>query len=323
MKISYYKRIFPAYIFSRNSNVSFWHTPLKINNIEDYSKLEKYYMNFVDKTKFLGPFDADGIPMLDYKGNIGIQYNPNAIAQYALGFYDLLVDTGEQKYEEIFLTQANWFVNNLRIIEGDIGLWEYKFDFEYYKGLKAPWRSALAQGQGISVVARAYSITKDGKYLEAASKAFKSFEYQINEPGGVTYIDNQGYIWFEELIFNPPTHVLNGFIWALWGVYDYYLVTKNDRSMRLFKEGVRTLEDNLLKYDIGFWTIYDLAPTKLKIFASTYYQRLHIVQLEAMFGLTGKQVFKEYAEKWKKYYSKWYCRCLAVPLKVLSKLLYY
>lgn len=280
-------------------------------------------MNFVDKTKFLGPFDNDGVPMLDYKGNIGIQYNPNAVAQYALGYYDLFIDTGEPKYKQIFLEQAEWFLKDMRIINGDIGLWEYKFDFEYHKGLKAPWRSALAQGQGISVVVRAYSLTEKEKYLAVAAKAFRSFEHGIDEPGGVTYIDNDGYTWFEELIFEPPTHVLNGFIWALWGVYDYYLVTKNKKALHLFREGVRTLEDNLLKYDIGFWTVYHLAPTKLKIIASTYYQRLHIVQLEAMFGLTGKQVFKEYAEKWKKYYSKWHYRCLAVSWKALSKLLYY
>ncbi len=322
-KISYYRRIFPAYLFSKNSNLSFWHTPLAINNIQDYTKLGKYYMNFVDKTKFAGPFDENGVPMLDYKGNVGVQYNPNAVAQYALGYYDLFTDTGNPEYKETFLKQADWFVNDLRVIEGGIGLWEYKFDFEYHKGLKAPWRSALAQGQGISVVLRAYLLTKDQKYLQTASKAFKSFEHRINEPGGVTYSDDNGYTWFEEFIFTPPTHVLNGFIWALWGVYDYYLVTKNQKAIRLFNEAVHTLEDNISKYDIGFWTLYHLAPTKLKIVVSTYYQRLHTVQLEAMFGLTRKQIFKEYADKWKTYYSKWHCRCLAVPWKALSKLLYY
>ena len=43
--------------------------------------------------------------------------------------------------------------------------------------------------------------------------------------GGVTYTDREGYKWFEEAIVEPPTHVLNGFIWATWGVYDYFLHT--------------------------------------------------------------------------------------------------
>jgi len=322
-RLRYIKRIFSAYVFNKNSNVSFWNTPLETNSINDYGQLGKYYMNFVEKTKFRGPFDSDGVPMLDYKGNVGVQYNPNAVAQYALGYYDLFLDTRDPAYAQIFLKQADWFVKDIRVIDGDIGLWEYKFDFEYHEGLKAPWRSALAQGQGISVLVRAYSLTKNEKYLAVAAKAFKSFEHGIDEPGGVTYVDKDGYTWFEELIFDPPTHVLNGFIWALWGVYDYYLATKNEKALRLFREGVRTLEDNIAKYDIGFWSVYHLIPTKLKMIVSTYYQRLHIVQLEAMYCLTGKEVFKDYADKWKEYYSKWHYRCLAVFCKVLFKLVYY
>ncbi|MFC1692658.1 D-glucuronyl C5-epimerase family protein [Candidatus Latescibacterota bacterium] len=322
-RFGYLKRIVSAYVFSRDSNVSFWYTPLETNIIDDYSELGKYYMNFVEKTKFRGLFDADGIPMLDYKGNIGIQYNPNSIAQYALGYYDLFLDTRNFMYEQLFLKQADWFVNNVRFIDDDIGLWEYNFDFEYHEGLKAPWRSALAQGQGISVLVRAYSLTKNEKYLTVAAKSFKSFERGIDDSGGVTYIDKEGYFWFEELIFDPPTHVLNGFIWALWGIYDYYLVTKDEKALHLFREGTRTLEDKIEKYDIGFWSIYHLLPTKLKMIASTYYQRLHIVQLEAMYNLTGKKIFKEYANKWKVYYSKWHYRCLSICYKVLFKIIYY
>ncbi len=322
-RLRFLKRIISAYVFSSNSNLSFWHTPLKVNVIEDYSELGKYYMNFVEKTKFQGPFDANGTPMLDYKGHLGIQYNPNAIAQYALGYYDLFLETQDPAHAQIFLKQADWFVNNIRIVDGDIGLWEYNFDFEYHKGLKAPWRSALAQGQGISVLARAYSLTQDEKYLAVATKAFKSFEHGIDEPGGVTYVDNDGFTWLEELIFEPPTHVLNGFIWALWGVYDYYLLTKNENALRLFKECVRTLESKLADYDIGFWTVYHLLPTKLKMVVSPYYQRLHVVQLQAMAPLAGKEIFNEYADRWDKYYSKWHFRYYAFFRKVLFKLLYY
>jgi len=323
-RIKYLKRIIKAYLLGKkNSNLSFWHTSLKINNIKDYTKLGRYYMNFVEKTKFQGPFDAGDVPMLDYKGDIGIQYNPNAVAQYALGLHDLFIDTGNSKYEESFLKQANWFLKNIRVINGDVGLWEYKFDFEYHKGLKTPWHSALAQGQGISVLVRAYLLTKDKTYLEISSKAFNAFKHKIDEPGGVTFIDDNGYIWFEELIFNPPTHVLNGFIYALWGVYDYYLVTKDQESLYLFKEGVRTLKDHIGKYDIGFWSVYHLVPTKLKMIASPYYQRLHILQLKVMYKITGEEIFLMYANKWKKGYSKIYNRVFALLWKSLFKLIYY
>jgi len=85
MNIRYLKRIFSAYLLCGSSNLSFWHTPLKTNNIDKSSTIGRYYMNFKDKTRYAGPFDKDGIPMLDYKGSLGCQYNPNAVARYALG----------------------------------------------------------------------------------------------------------------------------------------------------------------------------------------------------------------------------------------------
>ena len=41
----------------------------------------------------------------------------------------------------------------------------------------------------------------------------------------MTFTDEHGNLWFEEYIVSPPTHILNGFMWAAWGVYDYFLAT--------------------------------------------------------------------------------------------------
>ncbi|MCF7917110.1 MAG: D-glucuronyl C5-epimerase family protein [Candidatus Omnitrophica bacterium] len=324
MNLKYYKRIFGAYVTNKDkSNLCFWHTSLKANLTEDYTKLGKYYMDFSNKTGFSGPFDQKGVPMLDYKGDIGIQYNPNAIAQYALGNYDLLCDTGDSYYKQVFINQADWFIDNIRVVDGQVGLWEYKFDFEYYKGLKSPWRSALAQGQGISVLARAYQLTRKEKYMKVSVKAFNAFKHNLEHPGGVTYKDDEGNLWLEELIFTPPTHVLNGFIWALWGVYDYYLLSRDRYAFDIFNQGVKTLEENINRYDMKFWSTYHLLPTRIRMIVSPYYQRLHIVQLKIMYRLTGKMIFKEYADKWQRCYSNLFYRYIAFLWKVVFKILYY
>ena len=326
-KSEYRKRIFAAYLLNRkNSNLSFWHTPLSLNKIDDIDKIGPYYMNFEAKLEYEGFFDSNGVPVLDYKGTVGKQYNPNAIAQYGLGCYDRCLKTLNPKFKEKFLAQANWFVNNIRMVDNSVGLWEYKFDWEYLYPLKSPWRSALAQGQGISVLARAYVMTQNENYLKIAQNAFESFKRPTTMPGGVTVVDNDGYVWFEEVVVepHPPTHILNGFIWALWGVSDYYLVSGDSDAQRLYNEGVRTLEKYIPEYDIGFWTVYHLANnTKLKPIASSYYQRLHTLQLQAMYRLTNKQVFLDYANKWEYYYSRKSYRSLAFLWKVAFKFLYY
>ena len=70
----------------------------------------------------------------------------------------------------------------------------------------------------------------------AQKKYTKSFLLDIKN-GGVTFKDQKGDIWIEEYIMkNNPTHILNGFIWGLWGIYDYWLLTKNEDLKNKFDQ---------------------------------------------------------------------------------------
>jgi len=318
----YYRRIFSAYLTKKNSHLTFWHGTPEVNENAPIYEIGEYYMPFLYKAKYKGPFDNQRVPLLDYKGKIGKQYNPIAIAQYALGHYNIFKRKGDVEHLNIFLNQANWLVEHLEKNRKGLYVWNHYFDWEYRTVLKAPWYSALSQGQGISVLVRAFLETQQEKYENAAKNAFKSFENEISE-GGVRYTDEKGYIWFEEAITNPPTHILNGFIWSLWGVYDYFLFTKEKIAEELFNKSIETLEKNLRFYDINFWSLYDLSQTKLRMIASPFYHNLHIVQLKILYKLTRRDIFKHYADKWNKYREKRLNRNLALIYKILFKLLYY
>ena len=45
-------------------------------------------MRFQGKAAYAGPFDSAGVPLLDYRGDIGRQHNPIAIAQYGLARFN-------------------------------------------------------------------------------------------------------------------------------------------------------------------------------------------------------------------------------------------
>ena len=62
--------------------------------------------------------------------------------------------------------------------------------------------SALAQGQGISVLVRAHKESGDVRYLESAQRALASF-FQTTDSGGVAFTDDRGDLWFEEYIVSP------------------------------------------------------------------------------------------------------------------------
>src|SRR5882672_10836959 len=72
----YYRRIFSAYLGSGRSQLTFWHETPEINPRAGRDRLGEYYMRFREKSDYAGHHDSAGIPMLDYHGSIGLQYNP-------------------------------------------------------------------------------------------------------------------------------------------------------------------------------------------------------------------------------------------------------
>ncbi len=321
-RIDYYRRIFSAYLMGNKSQLTFWHNIPEVNESFDTGTLGEYYMPFFVKADYGGHYDDKGIPMLNYRGIVGLQYNPIAIAQYGLGNYNLYCRTREEDRKNKFLHAANWLVKNLEETSYGTKVWNHHFDWEYRDTLKAPWYSALAQGQGLSVLVRAHKETGNDEYMTAAMNAFLTFKKDVKE-GGVTYIDNKNYLWFEEAIVDPPTHILNGFIWAAWGIHDYFLHTRERESDLLFNEAVRTLKNNLSQFDAGFWSLYEQSGTSMKMLASPFYHDLHIVQLKVMYKLTNESIFKDFAQKWYNYKRSAFKRTAAIMYKSLFKLLYY
>jgi heparosan-N-sulfate-glucuronate 5-epimerase len=321
-RLSYLHRVLQAYVLGGNSQLTFWHETPAANDRAFTGALTQYYMTFEQKAHYPGPFDAEGVPLLDYHGKVGKQYNPIAVAQYALGNYNLAQRTREQCYCDRFLANADWLLHNLDATKHGTYLWPHHFDFEYFRPLVAPWYSGLAQGQGLSVLLRAYAMTGSDAYWETARRVFPSLATPIDE-GGVQYTDEAGHIWIEEYLVDPPTHILNGFLWALWGVYDYHLLLGDQEAKALFDRYTETILSNLLKYDIGFWSLYELTPQRIKSIASPFYHRLHLVQLEVMYRLTGREMFADRGRRWKRYAERGSLRLTAKAYKAAFKLLYY
>jgi heparosan-N-sulfate-glucuronate 5-epimerase len=322
--LNYYRRIASAYLLGGQSHLTFWHEAPEENLNASARELGEYYMLFAQKANYEGAYDAAGIPQLDYRGKIGRQYNPIAIAQYGLGNYNLFRRSGSAESRDKFWRVADWLVLHLEKNPQGLAIWNHHFDWEYRNTLRAPWYSALAQGQGISVLVRAHQLASkdESRYLNAAQQALASFFKPVTE-GGVAFTDEQGDLWFEEYIVSPPTHILNGFIWAAWGIYDYFLATRDQSAQELFARAVRTLTRNLDRYDLGFWSLYEQSGTRLPMVASPFYHQLHVVQLRIMHRLTGEDKFARVADRWESYGRSRSKRTRALCYKSAFKLCYY
>ena len=92
--------------------------------------------------------------------------------------------------------------------------------------------------------------------------------------------------------------MLNGFIYAAFGILDLYRVTKSKEAKAMFDACVKTLEGNLHKYDLWYWSVYDQGKEQL---VSYYYlKNVHIPLMDILFKLTKKKIFEKYNQKWQR-----------------------
>ena len=320
-RLAYYRRVFSNYVARRPSHLAFWHERPEENPEAPTDRLGQYYMTFSHKADYPGPFDSQGVPLLDYGGTVGIQYNPIAIAQYGLARYNRYAGTGAAEDRSAFLCQADWLVEHLEPNGHGIPVWTHHFDWEYRDGIRAPWDSGLSQGCALSCLARA-AESGDPRYGDALRRGFAAFLKDVRD-GGVCLYEPNGDVWVEEVIVAPPSHILNGFLWGLWGIRDYHLATGDPAAQDLLDRCLATLRSHLNDYDTGWWSLYELSPFRLKMLASPFYHRLHIVQLRVMHRLTGTPLFAQVAERWEGYRGRRWNRWRSLAEKVLFKLLHY
>jgi heparosan-N-sulfate-glucuronate 5-epimerase len=298
-RIEYWTRILQVYGRPASGPLSFWHEEPEYNDASRRDR-RQYFMRFRGKAAYAGPFDAEGVPLLDYRGRIGRQYNPIAIAHYGLARFNRWCDAGAAADHTAWLAASRWLVANLEPNAHGVPVWCHHFDWPYRQLLEAPWYSGLAQGSGVSLLIRAAIATGENAFAHAAHRAFQAFETPVAR-GGVVVTDARGDIWIEEYIVDPPSHVLNGFIWALWGVYDYARWSGEAGASALWEACIRTLETRVADFDTGWWSLYEAPTTGHAMLASVYYHRLHAVQLRVLHALTGNEAFAARAGQFEAY----------------------
>jgi hypothetical protein len=320
--LAYLSRLFAVYLLPRRGPLAFWYETPEINEAAFGSEVGQYYMLFRRKADYRGPLDKAGVPQLEYRGKIGRQYNPIAIAQYGLGNFNKYASTGETIRRSKCLHAADWLIQHLEENQAGLRVWNHHFDWTYRQRLIAPWYSGLAQGQGLSLLIRAAVMTGDNAYAAGAVTAFEAFTRDTRR-GGVIAKDEDGRPWIEEYLVDPPSHILNGFMWGLWGLYDYARWSSNGDANELWQRCVDTLASNLHRYDTGDWSLYEFPVGGPPMLASPYYHRLHIVQLRVMYRLTGNALFQWCAERWAGFMNNPRLRAQALARKILFKLRYY
>jgi heparosan-N-sulfate-glucuronate 5-epimerase len=232
---------------------------------------------------------ATGLPQTVYPW--GTYFYPVTVAHYGLEQYSKWAASGSTDAFGKAKLVGDWFVRN----QDTRGGWPVPFDYDYRKGvtttLRAGWYSGMAQGMASTLLAKLYARTHNDRYRAAALRSLNVLATPV-EQGGVLRKFQGVYEWWEEYpIRNHPVYVLNGFMYALIGVYDTGVLLADDRAKQMYTSGLRSLIRMVNLYDLGSRTSYDLlhldVPGSPPNVARWGYHYTHVTLLSAMNVITG------------------------------------
>jgi heparosan-N-sulfate-glucuronate 5-epimerase len=198
------------------------------------------------------------------------------VCQWGLGAYERHL-AGE---EGAWLEGARAAAGHLLAAQRDDGGFPHLEPYHHTFPLPPPWLSAMAQGQAASLLVRLHAETGEERYREAALRALEPYGVD-SAAGGVRAPLDVGW-WPEEYPTRPASYVLNGGLFAIFGLYDVWKGLGDERAGAWFRETAATAARSLHRWDTGFWSRYDLFPHPLPNLASSAYHLLHISQLEAL-----------------------------------------
>jgi heparosan-N-sulfate-glucuronate 5-epimerase len=248
-----------------------------------------------------GLLDKNGIPLCDVRRHFRLSgppvYHSVQITQYALAQYNLALE-GNSEAEEIFMRCARWLEDNaVEEPQQRFLVWLYSLPL---RTLSTPgcWISGMAQGEGLSVLARSFQKTGSSRTAEVAQRVAKSFLYPVEE-GGVIFRFPNGTCFIEELAFPPFVHILNGCQIALIGLFEHLRLFSDRKLQGVAADCVRGIEDLLPQFDTGYWSLYSLG-CRWNL-ASHHYHHVHVRMFGELGSLLNNSRFLNCADRWEKY----------------------
>lgn len=278
-------------------------------DILPYAREERTVIDLADPESTT---DEQGVLLVAWEDHDGPVDHPVNTASYGLALLESYRVSGEQAYLDRAAANAQALLDGAET-DAEGALWfAYGFDYELHQDedltMRAPWYSGMAQGQVLSLLVRLHEETGDPRWRTAADAVFASFlaDHAAGEPG-FTLVDECGHLWFEEYVDDAvgPTHVVNGHIYALFGLYDYALASGSPEAQALFDAGATTVAEQFPRYRLEDEISFYCAARYCHVsrWQPPHYHRGVAAQLDALHRMTGADVFAEHAETFRRDYA--------------------
>lgn len=302
---------------SKTGSVAFWHTKMSLRPEPRWTQTS-YPLSFTAKLAYDGPYDAAGVPQLDYKGATGVQYNPAAVAQYGIG---CLQGDGAELLDKARIC-GDWLGDWAEFRDDGETAWlPYHFAIPE-AGLTSPFYSGLAQGLAYSFLIRLAARTGEARYATLATQALRAMVVPV-ETGGFNRDMGNGNRIIEEFIMDRPSGVLDGWMFSIMALVDEALCEGAEEFAAERAVQISSLKHLLDEYELGYWSRTDLYSDQPKMLASLFYHNLHVLQLTCLADHYGDDTLARVATRWRNYQNNPLCKWRAVAVKVYLKVAKY
>jgi len=258
-----------------------------------------------------GEVDNEGVHLVDYdalgqRGVGGKQRNPANIAAFGIKKAKRYLETGNTNDLTLAARQFQYLAGtatSVKFADAAGVVWCADFDIGYQYHVQAPWKSAYTQTFVICAMLWAHWLSGDRNYLDLYHRGLVSLGRTLDD-GGLAYKTTDGGLFFEEVVSYPPHHILNGHLYSLLNLFRIHEITASEEAQRIFEVGVQGTVDMLPKFDKYGYSLYSLAPNPglrnhFNI-ANPFYHHSHVALLRTLHELSGRRVFRQYADKWEK-----------------------
>ncbi len=159
----------------------------------------------------------------------------------------------------------NWLIANAHPVPRENALiWHYKLSNAYNdvstQGLKQ-WASSFGQAAVLRAFNKAYQDSRDPKYKDYALRAASAYQIPLTN-GGFKVPISQDAWFYEEMPVTPLPFILNGHLVSTVALLETYKLYRDPTVLMMAQKGLNAAKILLPRYDLGYWSRYDLNPRK-------------------------------------------------------------
>jgi D-glucuronyl C5-epimerase C-terminus len=257
--------------------------------------------------------DDCGLPVRLSRDGRSFVHNYTRVCGFALANWEIYLKTGDKISLAPVLATADYILRTA----------EHTENAAYLRAERPEGHtgelSSMSQGQAMSVLCRAWEATRRSDYLDTALACLQPFTVGVNRGGVLDRITSIDVPWYEEYPTEPTNHVLNGMIFAVWGLKDLAFSSACPQARELYEAGIESIVRALPLFDTGYWSWYSISDIDRPYVASMGYHNLHVALLEALFQQTRRDVFRRWSETFLTYAGSYRYRLRAAAAMIRAK----